>query len=87
LKVDTIKKQTDFYTVNVKNIGGFAIPFDIKITYADGETVSMHETPAVWKNNEREQVFKISSQKIIKSVELDGGIFMDYTPGDNIWKQ
>ena len=87
LKVDTIKKQNDFYTVNVKNVGGFAIPFDIKITYADGETNIMHETPEVWKNNETKQVFKISSKKIIKSVELDGGIFMDYTPGDNIWKQ
>jgi aminopeptidase N len=87
LKVDTIKKQKDFYTVNVKNIGGFAIPFDIKIIYADGETVTMHETPGVWKNNEKEQVFKISSKKIIKSVELDGGIFMDYTPDDNVWKQ
>jgi hypothetical protein len=87
LKVDTIKKQNDFYTVNVKNVGGFAIPFDIKITYADGETNTMHETPAVWKNNETKQVFEISSKKIIKSVELDGGIFMDYTPNDNIWKQ
>ena len=87
LKVDTIQKQNDFYTVNVKNVGGFAIPFDIKITYADGETNTMHETPAVWKNNETKQVFEISSKKIIKSVELDGGIFMDYTPNDNIWKQ
>lgn len=87
LKVDTIKREKDFYTVNIKNVGGFAIPFDIKIKYADGQTVNMHETPAVWKKNQREQVVKISSKKIIKSVELDGGIFMDYTPEDNIWKQ
>lgn len=87
LKVDTIKKEKDFYTVNVKNVGGFAIPFDIKIKYADGQSATMHETPAVWKNNQKKQVFKISSKKIIKSVELDGGIFMDYTPEDNTWKQ
>jgi hypothetical protein len=87
LKVDTIKKEKDFYTVNIKNVGGFAIPFDIKIVYADGQTATMHETPAVWKNNSKAQVFKISSKNIIKSVELDGGIFMDYTPEDNIWKQ
>ena len=87
LKVDTIKRQNDSYTINVKNVGGFAIPFDIKIMYADGQNVTMHETPAVWKHNQKKQVFKISSKKIIKSVELDGGIYMDYTPEDNIWKQ
>lgn len=87
LKIDTIKKEKDYYTLNVKNVGGFAIPFDVKITYADGETSTMHETPEVWKKNEQEQVFKISTNKIIKSVALDGGIFMDYTPDDNLWKQ
>ncbi len=87
LKIDTIKKEKDSYTVNVKNVGGFAIPFDVKITYADGQTASMHETPAVWEKNEKEQVIKISTDKIISSVALDGGIFMDYTPEDNTWKQ
>ena len=87
LKIDTIKKEKGFYMVNIKNVGGFAIPFDVKIDYADGQTAIMHETPAVWKKNEKEQVLKISTNKIIKSVALDGGIFMDYTPEDNIWKQ
>jgi hypothetical protein len=68
-------------------VGGFAIPFDVKISYADGQTAIMHETPAVWEKNEKEQVLKISTKKIIKSVALDGGIFMDYTPDNNIWKQ
>ena len=87
LKIDTIKKEKGFYMVNIKNVGGFDIPFDVKISYADGQTAIMHETPAVWKKNEKEQVLKISTNKIIKSVALDGGIFMDYTPKDNIWKQ
>lgn len=86
LKVDTIKKEKGFYTITVKNVGGFAIPFDLRIVYADGQIAVIHETPAVWQNNEKVQVFKISSDRIIKSVELDGGIFMDYTPADNWWK-
>lgn len=87
LKIDTVKKQADSYTISVKNVGGFAIPFDIKIVYADGQVASMHETPAVWQKNQKEQVFKISAKKIIKSVQVDGGIFMDYTPEDNMWKE
>ncbi len=87
LKIDTIKKEKGAYLINVQNVGGFAIPFDVKITYADGQTSTMHETPSVWKKNEKEQVIKISTDKIIKSVSLDGGLFMDYTPDDNTWKQ
>ncbi|HET7118062.1 MAG TPA: M1 family metallopeptidase, partial [Hanamia sp.] len=60
LKIDTIKKENDFYTISVKNVGGFAIPFDLKITYSDGQISLLHETSAIWKNNEKEQLFKIS---------------------------
>ena len=86
LKMDTIKREKDFYTVTVKNVGGFAIPFDLRIVYADGQIATVHQSPAVWQKNEKVQVFKISADKIIKSVQLDGGIFMDYTPNDNWWK-
>lgn len=86
LKIDTVKRENDFYTITVKNVGGFAIPFDVKIVYEDGQVGLLHETPAIWQKNEKEQVFKVSTKKIIKSVELDGGIFMDYTPEDNRWQ-
>jgi hypothetical protein len=87
LKIDNVKKQNGNYTIDVKNVGGFAIPFDIKIIYEDGKTASIHETPATWKKNEKEQLLKISTKKNIISIELDGGIFMDYTPQDNVWKK
>lgn len=86
LKIDTVKKENNYYTLTVKNVGGFAIPFDIKIVYEDGKTATMHETPAIWKDNSKEQIFKISTKKNIRSIDLDGGIFLDYTPQDNGWK-
>lgn len=85
LKIDTVKKQNDFYTLTVKNVGGFAIPFDIRIVYEDGDVTLTHQTPAVWKSNQKEQLLKIPTRKNIKSIELDGGIFMDYTPLNNKW--
>jgi aminopeptidase N len=87
LKIDNVKKQPGFYTFNVKNIGGFAIPFDVKITYEDGTTSLEHQTPAFWQKEQKENVIKLSTDKHIKSIELDGGIFMDYTPEDNVWKK
>ncbi|MEO9021498.1 MAG: M1 family metallopeptidase [Ginsengibacter sp.] len=85
LKIDTVKKGNGYYTLTVKNVGGFVIPFDIKIVYKDGKTATMHETPSIWKDNSKEQIFKISTRKNIQSIKLDGGIFMDYTPQDNNW--
>ena len=86
LKIANAKKQNGYYNVTVDNVGGFAIPFDVKITYADGSTTLMHETPGIWKKNQKEQTLKISAKKNISSITLDGGIFMDYTPEDNVWK-
>ncbi|MEP7253829.1 MAG: M1 family peptidase, partial [Ginsengibacter sp.] len=86
LKINNAKKQNGFYNLAIENVGGFAIPFDVKVTYADGTTSLMHETPAIWKTNEEMQVIKISDKKNISSIELDNGIFLDFTPGDNIWK-
>ncbi len=87
LKINNAKKQNNYYDVTVENVGGFAIPFNVKITYGDGSTSLMHETPAIWKTNEKEQILKVSTKKNISTIELDGGIFMDYTPEDNIWKK
>ncbi|ANI90019.1 aminopeptidase [Arachidicoccus ginsenosidimutans] len=85
LKLDKVEKKNGAYTITVSNVGGFAIPFDVKLTYADGTTAAIHETPNVWHSNEKQQSIKIPTSKTIKSVQLDGGIFMDYTPKDNVW--
>lgn len=86
LKIKGVKKQNGAYMVDIKNVGGFAIPFDIVMTYTDGQTARIHKTPSIWKNNEREQQIKIPSEQAIQSIRLDGDIFMDYTPEDNEWK-
>ena len=85
LKVDTVAKQSGYYNITVSNVGGFAIPFDMKVTYVDGTNTSVHETPIIWQKNEKQQVIKLSTKKSVRSITIDGGIFMDYTPSDNIW--
>ncbi len=71
-------------TVTIKNVGGFAIPFDVVVTYTDGKTDTIHKTPAVWKANQKEINVIFNAGKKIKSVSLDNGIYMDATPADNI---
>ena len=73
-------------TFVIKNEGGFAIPFDILVTDAEGKTETIHKTPAVWKANQKEMTMTINTNRKIKSIKLDGGIFMDATPTDNVYE-
>ncbi|MFC6222797.1 M1 family metallopeptidase [Hymenobacter artigasi] len=68
-------------TVTVQNIGGFAVPFDVNVEYTDGTKETLHQSPAVWQANQKQAT--ITVKKPVKSVKLDGGIFMDANEKDN----
>jgi hypothetical protein len=74
------------YTVAVRNAGGMAAPFDLRVRFTDGSTSTLHQTPAVWEANPRQASVAVNAQgKTIQSVEVDGGIFVDATPDNNRW--
>jgi hypothetical protein len=54
-------------------------------TYDDGSNESFHQTPIVWERNQKEIVVNIKTQKTVKSLKLEGGIFMDANEKDNTW--
>ncbi|MDB5123888.1 MAG: aminopeptidase [Mucilaginibacter sp.] len=78
-------KSNGSYAFSIYNIGGFAVPFDMNVTYTDGTTQSFHQTPAVWEHNQKQIEIRIKTTKTIKSVVLDGGIFMDADTSNNKW--
>lgn len=78
-------KDSHEYGITIDNVGGFAIPFDIIATLEDGTKKVYHQSPIVWKANSKSTTINITlghSEKI-KSISLDGGLFMDATPADN----
>jgi len=85
LNLQNVTKDNGGYVVAIQNIGGFAVPFDIKVTYADGSTQSFHQTPIVWQSNQQQISVHIKTTKAIKSATLDGGIFMDADTRNNSW--
>lgn len=87
LAVSNVIKTGSGYTADIDNIGGFAIPFDVIVTYDDNTTVTFHQTPAVWEANQKKTVVRIKGAKTITSVKIDGGIFMDANEKDNIWSK
>ena len=70
-------------TVTVQNIGGFAVPFDLAVTYADGTRETRHQSPAVWQANPQQATLTLP--KPVQSVTLAGGLFMDAHEPDNTW--
>lgn len=84
LKIASVMEQDKQLVLTVENVGGFAVPFDVVLTYDDNTTEKGHFTPAVWEKDQKVTNLNIPVKKKIKSINLDGGIFMDYTPGDNL---
>jgi len=85
LNLEKVDKSSKGYTLSVKNIGGFAVPFDVIITYADGTGETIHQTPIVWKEDQKNILIKIRTEKSAKSITLDGGIFVDADMKNNTW--
>jgi hypothetical protein len=85
LNLQNVTKANDGYTFSIKNIGGFAVPFDVKLTYSDGTSESFHQTPIVWEQNPKQIAVHIKTEKTVKSAVLDGGIFMDADENNNKW--
>ena len=84
--VKQVSRTGENYTVTIKNTGGFAIPFDIHVTYTDGSKAVLHQTPAIWQANQQQATVIIKTSKNIASLKLDGNIFMDSNEEDNEWE-
>ena len=83
LKITKTESKDGKLLVSITNAGGFAVPFDAIATLADGTTQKTHFTPAVWEKGDKSITVSVAAAKKITSVQLDGGIFMDFTPADN----
>lgn len=81
--IDLTIKDIQKKSVTIRNEGGFAIPFDLIVHYADGSKSKEHQSPKVWQSNQREVTLPINSNKEVAAIQLDNGVFMDATPADN----
>lgn len=86
LAIEKVTVKGNDYTVAVKNIGGFAVPFDVKVVFNDGKEQVTHISPAIWKSGQKQVDVTVKANQVVKSIVIDGGIFMDATPVDNDWK-
>jgi hypothetical protein len=59
---------------------------DVVATYADGTTDTFHETPAIWERNAQRATVVLPTKKVVRSLALDGGIWVDADSTNNRWQ-
>jgi len=69
--------------VTLANIGGMPAPVDLVMTYADGTTETLHQTPAIWRADPRRA--SIIIPKRARSIQLEHGIWMDTDAKNDSW--
>ena len=87
LAVTDVKTSGSNYTLSIKNIGGMAASVDVIAQYEDGSSENFHQTPQIWMNNQAQTTVNITAKKQVKSLTLDGGIFMDADVSNNKWNK
>jgi hypothetical protein len=87
ISLDSVTGSDDQYTLVIDNVGGFAIPFDLVLTYDDGSQERQHRSSAVWEADQRHLKLTITTAhgKKLRSVNLDNGIYVDADPTNNKW--
>jgi hypothetical protein len=85
LKLTSVDKAGSGYKVVIENIGGFASPFDLILTYSDSTTETIHQTSAVWQKDQKNITVNLKGSKTLTAVQIDGGIFMDADEANNKW--
>lgn len=73
--------------IQINNIGGMAVPFDVKVKLKNGDTKTFHQTPEVWKEDLNAATIKLKDVKDIVQIKLDGGIWMDADLENNVWEK
>jgi hypothetical protein len=68
---ELLKMTTQFYIVDLKNVGGLLSPVIIKINFADGSVEELRIPAEIWRFNNKEVSKLIMTDKEIKSLELD----------------
>jgi hypothetical protein len=84
IAVDNIHEIMNGYQVSIQNIGGFPVPLDVKLNFKDGSTKTIHKSPAIWEQNQKQATITVSSKKTLQSVQLVTDIFVDADESNNI---
>ena len=83
---DALKNTKYFYKVTFDKPGGLVMPIVARITYDDGSVENKYYPAQIWRFNDNEVSKLITSDKAIKSIELDPDLLTaDVNLENNSW--
>ncbi len=85
MAVTGARKTRSGYDVDLTNVGGMDAPVDLVLTYEDGSTEKLHQSPAIWKADARKATVPVRTTRTLASVTLDHGIWMDADTSNDGW--
>lgn len=86
LSVKAVLPSTVGYNIILQNIGGMPAPANLIIRFTDGSSQTVHLTPAIWQADPKMAKLPVKESKKIKSVRLNGGIWMDADESNNYYE-
>ena len=51
------------------------------------KTKNIHQKSSIWETTKDQVSITVETEKALKSVSLEGGIWMDATPENNTWSK
>jgi hypothetical protein len=72
-----VKPSGDSAQVTLTNVGGMPAPFDLVVRYNDGTSLTLHQTPAIWRTNLRTATVTIPMRTKGYALQLEHGIWVD----------
>ncbi len=69
--------------VTIQNVGGFTVPVDLKVTYADGSTETLHRSPELWRANQQQASITIPAGKAVQAIAFEHGLYLDADPSND----
>lgn len=86
IAIQSVQQKGKQYILSLENIGGMTVPVNVIVNYIDGTKESFHQTAAIWEKDQKAATVIINASKEVRSILLEGEIFMDANPADNIWE-
>jgi len=87
LAIQDVKPGSNELKFAINNIGGFPVPVDIKLSYEDGSSETIHKTSEFWANNLQVVNVTLNTKRPVNSVELVTDIYVDADNSNNKWKK
>ena len=85
IAVDQVVSNKKMQNISIKNLGGYAIPFDITVQYEDKTTETLHQSAMVWEKNQSLLSLDIPTKKKIIYAKINNGIYVDANEKDNVF--